>query len=156
MNSLAPYNRIYNMFVPIVILIGYAFIFNLIYSNIDDSNLIEGLLILLGIPLILTLWLFFAFKTFNIYYDYKTLILRSFRKEIWIPKENIKRLKLTLSNLDIFGWNFLNYRIEYINNTDSKASVNFWITAGSARLNDFISNLPDNTIIEHKASTFNN
>jgi len=144
------------MFVPIVILIGYAFIFNLIYSNIDDSNLIEGLLILLGIPLILTLWLFFAFKTFNIYYDYKTLILRSFRKEIWIPKENIKRLKLTLSNLDIFGWNFLNYRIEYINNTDSKASVNFWITAGSARLNDFISNLPDNTIIEHKASTFNN
>ena len=144
------------MFVPIVLLLCYIFIFNFIYSNINSSNFLEGLLILIGLPLILALWLFFAFKTFNIYFNYKSLILRSFRKEIRIPIENIKRLKLTLSELNIFGWNFVNYRIEFINNGDSPASVNFWISIGSARFNDFISNLTDKTIVERKANTFNN
>jgi hypothetical protein len=156
MNRLAPYNRITNLFVPIVLTICIIFIFKNIYQDLNEDNYIEGLFILIGIPLILIFWLYYAFNTFDIFYDKESLILVSFRKEIRIPKDNIIRLKHALGNLSIFGMNFINYRIEFYKGAEKKDSVSFWIMIGSERLEDFINNLSEKTIVENFANTFNN
>ncbi|NHN26839.1 hypothetical protein FIA58_014230 [Flavobacterium jejuense] len=156
MEKLSENNRGLQLTVPVIL-----FITSLLLCVFFLKNYAIYMTILLVILItFFSLYILKIYKqTENIFYDTNYLYLIGNQGERKIKLNRIKRVKLTLSEQKIFGFQYYLYRIDFKIGEYSLDSVEFWISNSNKKLGEFekmISYYYPNINIEHHASTFNN
>jgi len=115
---------------------------------------------ILAIP-ILTLGVAWSNKryinAYNLFYTEENLILKNKKHQRDIDLLKINRIKSTLSDLRIMGFQFYEYKIDFTNEEGSSETIRFFVSNLNSSLWDFqdlIKKKSPNTVIENYASSW--
>ncbi|KAA5820401.1 hypothetical protein FPF71_17795 [Algibacter amylolyticus] len=116
------------------------------------------LLLSLGLLILGIFWTYHRYiHSYNIFYDEEQLILKNKKEQRNIALTNIKRVKLTLSDMRLMGFQFYEYKIDFTNETGSSETINFFISNSNSLLwefQDLIKLKSPNTKIENYARSW--
>jgi hypothetical protein len=154
MKELSPNNKQLKSTMPILLtVIGLILCIVLLKHNL--LYLIPGIIIVGGIGFIIIYKVYS--QTENIFYDSDFLYLKSEVETRKIELNKIMRVKLTLTDQRILGFQYHKYRIEFINGIKMIDSVTFWTGNVNSRIQNFEKHLnyySPKTQVNHSASTF--
>ncbi len=139
-----------------ILLTGIGIILSIILLKHNLLWLISGIILIGGIGVLNVLRIYN--RTENIFYDSNFLYLKNKTGTRKIELNKIRRVKLTMSDQKILGFQYYKYRIEFISGMKMLDSVTFWTGFGNSKIWNFEKHLnyySPKTKIEHYASTFN-
>ncbi len=96
-------------------------------------------------------------KSYNLFFNTDHLILKNTKNERNISITNIVRIKLTLSNLRIMGFQFYEYLIDFKNEEGLTERISFFVSGMSSSLwefQDLVSSTSSKAIIENHANSW--
>ena len=92
-------------------------------------------------------------KEYNFLYNDQSLILKSKNEERFIGLKEVRKIKLTLSDMRLLGVQYHEYQVEFINEMKSTETQNFYISTLDKYMWDFQDllrqNYPDAIIENH-------
>jgi hypothetical protein len=134
MQALSKYNTSLKLMLPIL-LIAIVAIFPLVM--IEESNFIKYL-VLAGILTAGYLWLRMTyFGAYNLFFNDKYLILKNEKRERKIGLDQITKIKLTMSDIKLMGFQFYEYEIDFRNEAHKMESKSVFISNLKDDLWDF-------------------
>ena len=151
MNALSKNNTAFKIALPVIVsILAYT-----IVSAYINEPIISIIAVLMSI-----IWVYRIYtRSFNIYYSKDHLILKSRNTERNIHLSNIKRVKLTLSDMRIMGSQYYQYNIDFTNELGLFESQSFYVSNVNSSLwefQDLIKSKNPDSIIENHASSMGN
>jgi len=154
MKPLSPNNNQLHITIPLI-LAGFAFILAIILMKNNWLHLFIGVSTIGGISFFYILRIYNRIE--NVCYDNDFIYLESKYQTRKVKLQQVKRVKLTLSNQRVLGVQFHKYQIEFVNEFGVNDSVNIWLNSIYDRISEFEKYLEyyaPNAKIVHSASTF--
>lgn len=115
-------------------------------------------LVSFGVLIMGAIWTYRKYiQSYNLFYSKENLILKNMKRERNISLTNIKRVKLTLSDMRIMGSQFYLYKIDFTNETGLFETISFYVSNMNSLLwefQDLIKSKSQNTIIENHVSSW--
>ncbi|WP_046758470.1 hypothetical protein [Kordia jejudonensis] len=126
MKPLSPDNTSLRITSPIIMSIfGFLFVSFLLRATV--------LWLVLGILSITGFFVFYIIqiynRTENVSYDIDYIYLKNRHTTRKVSLQNIKRIEPTRSSKKVLGILYYEYRIEFINESETNDSINFWINS---------------------------
>jgi len=154
MKTLSKNNAELRIILPLILGLLGSIIAFVILAEFGILKLLLSLeLLILGI-----FWTYYKYiHSYNLFYDEEQLILKNKKEQRKIALTNIKRVKLTLSDIRLMGFQFYEYKIDFTNETGPSETINFFISNLNSLLwefQDLIKLKSPNTKIENYARSW--
>tara|TARA_R110002072_G_scaffold159006_2_gene310091 strand:- start:1044 stop:1517 length:474 start_codon:yes stop_codon:yes gene_type:complete len=153
MKTLSKNNVTLNLIIQIILIL---IVNSIVFVAISKSIQIK-FIVLTGITTLGLIWIYKRYKnTYNLFFNEKYLNLKNRKRERNINLKNIKKIKLTLSDMRIMGLQYYEYKIEFTNENGIFESIRFFISDMNSKLwefQDLVKKNSSNIVIENKASS---
>lgn len=129
----------------------------ILFAILADHSILKYLISLTVLILGVT-WTYKSYiRSYNLFYNDENLILKNKKAERNISLINIKRVKLTLSDMRLMGFQFYEYKIDFTNEVNSLETISYFVSNLDSLLWEFqelVKIKSPATIIENHASSW--
>jgi hypothetical protein len=152
-NRLAPNNRLTKVMLPGLLLFVLTLI---VFQTSDRINSWTLILVTASVYLVLITLIIKGYRSHDIYYDRINMYLKGGKGVLTVPYNNVKKIRMALSNITILGLKFYHYKIDYCDHDGRLCEIGFWTPIISKEVDQFGEQVRDvngNIKIEHWAAS---